>query len=412
MKRTILALAVLSSASLLVSPMARGQAPTQPGKGLPFDLGPGDKGATLKQPWLETGTPPAATPPPTQGFIQGFVESASPKAVQGPSSLVPYDTTGINNDILVTPELGEWMIMVASYSGREGPMRARKMVVELRRVYRLPAYVFNFGAEEKRKELERVTRLIEQQKAELKAQGITSDQPIHVRHARIEEHCAVLIGGYPNVDAANKVRNELKRIEPDPKVFMLEKPGDLFDVKFYTPNPDSKGETRQDATYVNPFTRAIPVRNPAVKHERPVEKLDISVLRRINADERYNLLKCNKRFTLVIKQFNMLGVATARNDPAPSTAGWDPLGAFKKSADPVDYAAENAHRLAEALRLGNKLEAYVMHTKHYSLVTIGGYDSLEDPHLRSMQNIIETRLVPQMQAMELFPKAMPMEIPH
>ncbi len=52
--------------------------------------------------------------------------------------------------------------------------------------------------------------------------------------------------------------------------------------------------------------------------------------------------------------------------------------------------------------------------KFCSLVTIGGFDSLQDPNMRTMKNFIETRLVPapEMAALQLFAKAMAWQIPH
>src|SRR5262249_23103976 len=162
----------------------------------------GDKGATLKQPWLETGSMPSPAAPPAAGsqtpnYIQTLLNqtgAAAPAVANpaGPSSLLPYDTTSINNDVVVTKELGPWMVLIISYAGPEGPMRARKMVAELRTTYKLPAFVFNYGREEKLKELERIKEQIDKQKAALQqaqqATGLTVEQPIHVRHTKIDEH--------------------------------------------------------------------------------------------------------------------------------------------------------------------------------------------------------------------------------
>src|SRR6266487_4232689 len=55
-------------------------------------------------------------------------------------------------DYSVTPEVGTWMICAASYMGETAPKMAHDLVLELRRdPYDLPAFVFNRGAEERRK---------------------------------------------------------------------------------------------------------------------------------------------------------------------------------------------------------------------------------------------------------------------
>jgi hypothetical protein len=436
MKRIVIALAVLLSAGLALLPTVHSQNPA---------LGPGDKGAVLRQaPWLEGGASPApGTPPgtptvPAQGngtprYLQGLLESSGANRVNADrtgvaSSLMPYDTMAINNDILVTPELGQWMVMITSYRGKDGPMRARKMVCELRSVYKLPAYAFNFGAEEKRKELERVTKLIEKQKAELKELiekqkaehrelDLSMDQPIRVSHLRIDEYVGVLVGGYPTMDAARTARDHFrelaKKAPPDPRVFKLVYDGDLLDTKYYTGAEGAKQKVDPERVYVSPFDRAFPVHNPTIHVDKPADanKLDVAALKHLNSAEDYSLFKCPRNFTLVIKQFNTPTVTGPRNEPAPSDSWWPNFG-FSKKTERVDMAAENAHRLAEGLRRG-KLDAYVLHMKYCSLVTIGGFDSLEDPAMLAMKNYIETRLVPapSLAAVELFPKAMAWQIP-
>ncbi len=414
MKRNLFALAVLCSAALALVPQAaNSQQPNQP-------LGPGDQGATFRQPWLGSSLTPGTTPPAssqTPNYLQSLLESSGasrsdPTTAGVIGSLQPYDTMGINNDILVTPEVGPWMVLVASYGGKEGPVRGRQMVIKLREVYKLPAYVFNFGAEEKRKELERVMQRIEQQKAALKAQNLSFDQPIRVRHENIQEYCGVLIGGYPTMDAAAKARDQMRTIPFEPKVFSLHEPGDLLDVKYYKAEEGSKNGRPPEAVFVNPFARALPVHNPTTKVERSEEKLDVANLKRLNSEEDFSLFKCKKNYTLVIKQFSLPSFTAPRNEPAPVNF-LDAFGLGKKSGENADIAAENAHRFAEGLRKA-QLEAYVLHMKYYSLVTVGGFDSLDDPSLRSMQGLLDTRLIPALesQRVEMFPSARPMAVPH
>jgi hypothetical protein len=405
MKRTVIALAALVCAGLTILPnAAQSQLPGKSGKGYPF--GP-DGGATFKAPWLEASNPTQPANPSPIGATPSYIKDLLPSSGGTPlsgndprlaGSLSPYQTVNINNDILVPKEAGPWMILVMSYSGAEGPARARKMVKELRETYKLPAYVFNYGAEEKRAELERVKKLIEERKKGLEKEGVTVDFPIRVKHAHIDEHVGVLVGGYSSSEAAAKARKQMEGLKPpDPSRVDL-------DISFYT---EEEGKPKREGVYVNPFAHALVVHNPTSKVERPsdVGKLDVAVLKRLNSEEEYNLLKCKKPWTLVIKQFNVPSVTTPRSE-----AGLLETMGLKKTAQ-TDYAAENAHELARGLRQA-KMEAYVLHTKFYSLVTIGGFDGREDPNLRAMQNLIETRLVPAMQGIELFPKALPWEIPH
>ena len=129
----------------------------------------------------------------------------------------------INHDIQVTKELGPWLIFVQTYSTPEAAIMARQMVQYLRTSYKLPAYTFNYGAEEKRKELERVKKVIEDQRAYLLKNGLPLDQQhIRVRTIHIEEQVGVLIGGYPTEEAAHRALVGLRTLTPpDPKKVQL-----------------------------------------------------------------------------------------------------------------------------------------------------------------------------------------------
>ena len=50
--------------------------------------------------------------------------------------------------------------MLVAEAGPDAPQKAREMVSRLRETCRLPAFVFNHGAEEKRKEYERLKTIV------------------------------------------------------------------------------------------------------------------------------------------------------------------------------------------------------------------------------------------------------------
>ena len=49
----------------------------------------------------------------------------------------PDDAPDINTDLNVTPAAGPWMIMIISYPGNEGAVRARKMCMEIKNTMRV-----------------------------------------------------------------------------------------------------------------------------------------------------------------------------------------------------------------------------------------------------------------------------------
>jgi len=63
----------------------------------------------------------------------------------------------------------------------------------------------------------------------------------------------------------------------------------------------------------------------------------------------------------------------------------------KKSGDLLNANAKMAHQVAEKLRQAG-FEAYVLNTEYNSYVTVGGYDSSDDPRLGQMQQAFANEL--------------------
>ncbi|MFO0865128.1 MAG: hypothetical protein U0744_10845 [Gemmataceae bacterium] len=324
-------------------------------------------------------------------------------------SLVPEEKPDPNQDIQVTSQLGPWMICVSTYTGPEAPNMARQLALELRNAYKTGSYVFNHGAEERRKEYQRVKAIIDKQRDYLAKNNLPVDYPIRVRYMRIEEQCAVMIGGFPTEDAARRGLDAVRKLPPpDPRKVKLDKASvSVTDAEQPNRAADPNKTKTLYSDYINPFHRAFVCRNPAIKQHETVQeqKWDMASLRRLNSGESFCLLDCKKPLTLVVKQFQTPHVVEGR-DKKESVL--DAIGLGK--TDHVDSAAHSAHNLAELLRKA-KLDSYVLHTKYTSIVTVGAYDSLEDPNLRAMQNLLETRLRQQLEVVQLMPKPMPMQVP-
>lgn len=434
MKRWLSILTIVSVAgAIIVQDTSRAQLPASNGsKGtIPADLGPGEQGATLKQPGLEApGQPsPSPSPPPppapAPGALPGWLNRMLPATNAGAphtgwSALPPSNRTNINADIEVKPENGAWLLLVMTYSGDNAPQQARKFVSVLKNTYKINgAYIFNYGAEEKRKEYERANAEREKQREAIRRAGLTltdKDPSIRVLVSKIDEHTGVLIGGFRTRDEALLARDKIRALDPNP----LLKNGVDLDMKFVGTEvteqdpfsqPRSKilVQAKENAAYVNPFQRALPVRNPCLPPEQAKEDTaaDIAYLREANAGETLSLFHCKKPYTLAIKQFKTAMVITGS---APEAKGFlDKLA--KKN---VDYAAQNARNLCEYFRKAGLPESYVLHSRFCSYVTVGGYDRPDDPNLLGMQNFLEGKFKsePSLQPLELMPRPLPMQVPH
>ncbi len=295
-------------------------------------------------------------------------------------------------DYTITPEAGPWMICATSYVGPEASQLAHELVLEIRSRFNLPAYVVNRGEEERKKQREEYQRLLD------KHPGVT----LPFRHTRVEDQCAVLIGGYKDMDAASKALKSVKKLQPPSNTRLMPI---LTEVG---PDQSSKEEGRAvvKGGYVNPFPTSFVVHNPTIPVEKPSNTIKADpFLRRINAPESLSLLKCRKPWTLAIATYQ--GVQAIQADKPEAAGFWENLWK-SSSGETLEASGHNAHNFADALRKGN-FEAYVLHVRWGSVVTVGSFESLDDPRMASMKRVLGSLNFGQ--GINMLPEPMPMEVP-
>jgi hypothetical protein len=277
------------------------------------------------------------------------------------------------------------------------------MVTEMRGnpTYRLPAYVFYYGAEERRKENDRVKKLIAEQMEFFQKNKIAPDEGLTVRHRTIEVQYAVLLGGYPDAAAAKSALERMRRLPPpDAKKVSLE--------ERYS---GIAGTDKGYREYVNPFVRAFVCRNPSVKDQpgqmtKEEALKELAEVRSLNADEPYSLFNCKKPITLAVKGFQTPFMMKGQETTSTSILG---TGGLRNEGK--DYAKLSAHNLAEGFRKQH-LEAYVLHSSFSSIVTIGAFDSVDDPALKYMQEQLSKKLHEGYYSqIQFFQQPVPMPVP-
>jgi hypothetical protein len=270
-------------------------------------------------------------------------------------------------DYAVTPQAGPWVVFVASFEGEDSGKLAEEMVTIIRRDYKLPAYLYDRAAEERRKEQERIERVREEKRQLYRQYGAGENVSIKVATFRIEDQFAVLVGGYKDMDAARKALDQIRKLKP-----AADKIGKFVVTVEATDDPAKKQvKEKQD----NPFATAFVAHNPTVPVEKDPEKGKLDNLKEYNADEGYSLLRCGHPYTLLVKTFQGASVIQR-------TSGDGSAAKFNGSL--LTAAAKQAHSLAEVLR---KLhyDAYVLHTEYNSYVTVGGFDKPDDAKLLQLQ---------------------------
>jgi hypothetical protein len=306
----------------------------------------------------------------------------------------------------IAPEDGGWTICTASFSGEMSGKLAHDLALEIRSRYGVPAFVYNRGSEMRRQQQEELQKRKQQQKEYLEKMGLTPDLPLRLPTVRIEEQYAVLIGGYKDFDSASKDLSRIKKLAPPKSV-----PTDTltYDV---VPAPGSKKPEGQRAA-VNPFAHSFVARNPCIPVQKePANKPD-PFWKELNSGETYSLLKCSKPWTLAIKEFS--GQTLIQPQSAPNKLL--NLLTGDRVGQQLAASALNAHNMAEALhKVG--FEAYVLHTRSSSIVTIGGFDSASDPRMQQVEKALQHNLSITYQStqfsdpnMGLFAHPLPMEVP-
>jgi hypothetical protein len=301
----------------------------------------------------------------------------------------------------VTPQAGPWMICAASYVGPDAHELSRQVILELRNRHGLKAWVYNYGAEERRKQDEHWERIQKQYP------GVKLPRKM----VRIPDQCAVLIGGYESMESASK---DLARVRalPLPRLDLGpdKTPYDMMSVA----EPDPKNKVmRVKQAPINPFETAFVTHNPTVPVEVPEQPKFDPFWKTLNKNEEYSLLRCKKPWTLVVKDYQGLQVIQPQQGPKNLL---EKLGLTKqKPGVGLGAAAAQAHQLAKFLRhpsLG--FEAYVLHTRTKSIVTVGGFDGLNDPEMvRVQRNLARVKLsdASRHDPIGMYKRPMPMEVP-
>jgi hypothetical protein len=299
-----------------------------------------------------------------------FVSLATLIGLAGALPAAPQVDADHNRDYPVTPEAGKWMICAASYTGPESPELARQLAYQIRARDHVPAYTYSRSNELRRQQQE------EQDRLKAAYPNLPSRRP----RVRIEEQWAVLIGGWPDFDSASAELPRIKKLQMhELKTTSGRIPNDVLVVPAGNDEEERK-KGKLQAVILNPVINSFVIRNPTVPPDvKPVARFD-PLWEKLNANEPYSLLKNPKQWTLVVKEYR--GVNVLQSSATQSSGFLDTL-LGKKPGEALGAAGAQASEVARLLRQF-KFEAWVMHTRTSSYVTVGGFDSKDDPNLQNL----------------------------
>ena len=168
----------------------------------------------------------------------------------------------------------------------------------------------------------------------------------------------------------------------------------LLDKGLILTTTAATGQHASESACINPYAGAFVVPNPSIaKAVQPAAQrqgLDPFVVK-LNSDNPYSLLKATKGWTLGVKSFTApYEIANKNSD----TSLMRNLG-FGKGKNALVAGGEQAEAMAKVLRTMKgaggqpmNLEAFVLHTRYASLVTVGQFNSPDDPALLALKRML------------------------
>ena len=273
---------------------------------------------------------------------------------------------------------GPWMIMVASFHsaftngekqlGKTPMEAAQALVLELRQS-KIPAYIYE----------------VKGKNESLKSQDLLGREQ-RMKNMRVVDSICVLAGNYPTIDApkAQQTLKYIKQLQPKCLATGID----------YVKSPGRPG----------PLSKAFLTPNPLLTFEEleAAKQASDPLLVKLNHGEQFSLYENTGKFTLVIARFSgkTINVVNESMEKAESY--------FTEGDNDLDQAGDSACDLVLALRSReplskfdhpdfadfaaySRVDAYVWHDRSSSIVTVGSFESPNDPAIRKYMDLFGPR---------------------
>ena len=253
-----------------------------------------------------------------------------------------------NKTYTLTTENGPWMIMATTFRGESAVADAHQLVLELRRDFKLPAYMH-----------EKVFDFSESFVGRGKDKYGNPKMMRHQANERIQE-VAVLVGNFGAVDDPQAQRDLKKVKTARPDVL-----NDQAASRTFSKLRDMQKKSAKAADDPAPMRLAFVTANPLLPdgYYRP-QGIDRFV-EQLNEGRAHNLLKCPANYTVRVATFTGCSIVDPKRIKAVESGDeW--------SFTRLEAAAAKAHHLTIALR-AKGYEAYQFHNRNSSIVTVGSF---------------------------------------
>ncbi|RUL85040.1 hypothetical protein [Tautonia sociabilis] len=391
-----------TSMALALAAVAPGPVVAQAPGGTPRRASPTPVPGPLTRPFApvpsQQPTPPAPAPAPITSQATGGGDATEDGQVfqngavlpapvdpgeEGPPPNLPNEPL---EPYLLTTDAGPFMVVVHTFRGDFAVRKAQALAIELRREYRLPAYVWFLKLKPGNSNIRGIPPTAER--------GVNAAYVGPPESDRVIDEAVVLVGNCPTIEDADELRSDVKKLKPrataDHHSIFPWRNGKGLERAFITTNPLLAAQDLYPGRGTHSAAPALPagaVVDPEVLRSKFVPKVDPLVVR-LNKGTPHSIYKCPAPYSLVVAEF------TGRS----ALVGEDPSKiAFPKLFDdsPLRTAHEDAEKLAATLAkhevvrsLG--VQPYVYHDRTSSRVLLGGFQSPNDPRLEQVRQAAMT----------------------
>ena len=332
-----------------------------------------------------------------QGWCYVLVLSVSLAAASAAKAAPPWGglfTPSVDanpeREYKLTEGNGPWMITACSFSGEGAQNQAHELALELRKRYKLEAYVHKARFDLGEASVRGVNRFGDRARGRyLKAAA---------RDNEIQEY-SVMVGNYQTVDdpEAQKVLQKLKVARPQCLEVGERKGTNQSLANWRIVQRQVQEALGKENKTRGPMGHAFVTTNPMLPADFfNAPGVDQFVLY-MNQNVQYSLLNCPGKYTVKVAEFTGEIIIDQKKIREASQRAVD--------GDKLAEAGEKAEKLTEALRLLD-YEAYCLHDRYASIVCVGSFDSVGTPRQDG-----KIEINPQIHRIMEFFRAQPANVP-
>jgi hypothetical protein len=272
-----------------------------------------------------------------------------------------------NQTYKVSEDNGPWMIMTSSFSGQGAEKQAQELVLELRKRYKIPAYIYFGHFDPGEAQARGIDKYGNPKKANYYKYKDSRDKE-KARHPELVE-VAVLAGDFSSPDdrGAQATLQTLKFAKPQCLELKEGKATNQTLTGLRWAQLQVYEAIGSDKKKYGPMRHSFIIPNPLLPpdyfNQEAVDEETVA----LNKDVPYSLLECPGKYTVQIATFR--GNAVIKQDDIQEIEQ-----GRKEMKTQLAVAAQKAHDLTIYLR-EKHYEVYQYHDRYTSIVTFGSFNS-------------------------------------